>query len=47
MEKEFAIEQTGNYKLIIQSNSNEEQSSGAIGPFRCRKKSLGFYHHIF
>ena len=44
MEKEFEIDQTGNYKLIIQSNSNEEsQVFGAIGPLPdAGKKSLGF-----
>ena len=44
MEKEFEIDQTGSYKLIIQSNSDEEtQVFGAIGPLPdAGKKSLGF-----
>ncbi len=44
VEKEFEIGQTGSYKLIIQSNSDEEsQVFGAIGPLPdAGKKSLGF-----
>lgn len=43
MEKEFQIDQTGDYKLIVQSNGNESQVFGAIGPLPdAGKKSLGF-----
>lgn len=44
IEEEFKVLETGNYKLIIQSNSNEEtQVFGAIGPLPdSGKKVLGF-----
>ena len=44
IEKEFDISETGSYKLIIESSSNEETNVfGAIGPLPdAGKKSLGF-----
>ncbi len=44
IEEEFKILETGNYKLIVQSNSNEEtQVFGAIGPLPdSGKKVLSF-----
>lgn len=44
IEKEFDVSETGDYKLIIESSSNEEtQVFGAIGPLPdAGKKSLGF-----
>ncbi|MGY5150623.1 MAG: hypothetical protein ACW9W3_11255 [Candidatus Nitrosopumilus sp. bin_68KS] len=44
IEEEFKVLETGNYKLIVQSNSNEEtQVFGAIGPLPdSGKKVLGF-----
>ena len=44
IEEEFEILETGTYKLIIQSNSNEEtQVFGAIGPLpNSGKEILGF-----
>ena len=44
IEKEFDISETGSYKLIIESSTNEgTQVFGAIGPLPdAGKKSLGF-----
>ena len=44
IEEEFKVLETGNYKLIIQSNSDEETHVfGAIGPLPdSEKKTLGF-----
>ena len=44
LEKEFEISKSGDYKLIVESKSNEEiQVFGAIGPLPdAGKKSLGF-----
>lgn len=44
MEKDFDVLETGEYKMIVESTSNEEiQVFGAIGPLPdAGKKSLGF-----
>lgn len=44
LEKEFKVDKKGDYKLIVESKSNEEiQVFGAIGPLPdAGKKSLGF-----
>ena len=40
MEKEFEIDQTGNYKLIIQSNSNEGTGFERVVHYLMQAKNL-------